>query len=95
MVDKVNSFLSCIRFGAGVDRYVHLTPVEVSAGGTTTLTPSVLTASSWETRESEASSISIEGGVVSVDSGATSGARLTAICKDASGNMEFWIIKVA
>ena len=95
VIDKVNSLLSCIRFGAGVDRYVHLTPVEVSAGGTTTLTPSVLTASSWETRASEASSISIEGGVVSVDSGATSGTRLTAICKDASGNMEFWIIKVA
>lgn len=95
VVDKVNSLLSCIRFGAGVDRYVHLTPVEVSAGGTTTLSPSVLTAASWETRTSEASSISIESGVVSVDAGATSGARLTAICKDASGNMEFWTIKVA
>lgn len=95
VVDKVNSLLSCIRFGAGVDRYVHLAPVEVAAGGSATLTPSVLTASSWETRTSEASSISIESGVVSVDAGATSGARLTAICKDASGNMEFWIIKVA
>lgn len=95
VIDKVNSLLSCIRFGAGVDRYVHLAPIEVSAGGTTTLTPSVLTASSWETRESEASSISIEGGVVSVDSGATSGARLTAVCKDASGNKEIWAIKVA
>ena len=95
VIDKANSLLSCIRFGAGVDRYVHLTPIEVSAGNTTTLTPSVLTASTWETRESEASSISIASGVVSVDSGATSGARLTAICKDASGNMEFWIIKVA
>lgn len=95
VIDKANSLLSCIRFGAGVDRYVHLTPVEVSAGGTTTLTPSVLTAASWETRASEASSISIASGVVSVDAGATSGARLTAICKDASGNMEFWIIKVS
>lgn len=95
VIDKVNSLLSCIRFGAGVDRYVHLTPVEVSAGSTTTLTPSALTASSWETRESEASSISIESGVVSVDAGATSGARLTAICKDASGNMEFWTVKVS
>lgn len=95
VIDKVNSLLSCIRFGAGVDRYVHISPVEVAAGGTTTLTPSVLTASSWETRTSEASSISIASGVVSVDAGATSGARLTAICKDASGNMEFWIIKVA
>lgn len=95
VIDQVNSLLSCIRFGAGVDRYVHLTPVEVAAGGTTTLTPSVLTASSWETRESEASSISIASGVVSVAAGATSGARLTAICKDADGNMEFWTIKVS
>lgn len=94
VIDKVNSLLSCIRFGAGVDRYVHLTPVEVAAGGTTTLTPSVLTAASWETRTSEASSITIASGVVTVDAGATTGARLTAICKDASDNMEFWIIKV-
>jgi len=94
VIDKVNSLLSCIRFGAGVDRYVHLTPVEVAAGGTTTLTPSVLNAASWKTRASEVSSISIESGVVSVDAGATTGARLTAICKDASDNMEFWIIKV-
>lgn len=94
VIDKVNSLLSCIRFGAGVDRYVHLTPVEVAVGGTTTLTPSVLTAASWETRTSEASSITIASGVVTVDAGATTGARLTAICKDASDNMEFWTIKV-
>lgn len=95
VIDKENALLSCVRFGAGVDRYVHLTPVEVSAGGTATLTPSVLTASSWERRASESSFISIANGVVSVASGATSGKRLTAICKDASGNMEFWTIKVS
>lgn len=95
VIDRVNSLLSCIRFGAGVDRYVHLTPVSVAAGGNTTLTPSLITASSWERRASESSSISISNGVVSVSSGATSGARLTAIAKDAVGNMEFWIIQVA
>ena len=95
VVDKVNSLLSCIRFGAGVDRYIHLAPVEMAAGGTATLTPSVLTAASWETRTSEASSITIASGVVSVDAGATSGARLFAMAKDANGNREIWTIKVA
>lgn len=95
VIDKANSFLSCIRFGAGVDRYIHLTPIEVAAGGTATLTPSVLTAASWETRDSEASSISIASGVVSVDAGATSGTRLFAMALDADGNREIWTIQVA
>ena len=95
VIDKENGLISCIRFGAGIDRYIHYTPVEVAAGGTTTLTPSVLTASAWHTRDSESSSISINNGVVSVSAGATSGSRLTARVDDADGNMEFWTILVS
>lgn len=93
VVDTTNALLSCIRFGAGVDRYIHYNPVEVAAGGTTTLTPSVITADSWETRASE-TAISIASGTVTIAAGATSGSRLTAIAKDADGNMEIWCIKV-
>lgn len=93
VVDTTNALLSCIRFGAGIDRYIHYTPVEVAAGGSATLTPSIITAVSWETRESE-TEISIVSGEVSVASGTTSGSRLTAIAKDADGNMEIWCIKV-
>lgn len=94
VVDQVNALLSLIRFGAGPDRYIHYTPVEVAAGGTTTLTPSCITASSWETRISE-TDISIAAGTVTIAAGATSGSRLTAIAKDADGNMEIWCIKVS
>ena len=94
VVDKENGLISCIRFGAGVDRYIHYTPVEIAAGGTTTLTPSCITADSWETRASE-TDISIASGTVTIAAGATSGSRLTAIAKDADGNMEIWCIKVS
>lgn len=95
VIDQTNSLVSVIRFGAGNDRYVHLTPVEVPAGSTATLTPSVITASSWTSRSSESSSISIADGVVTVDSAATSDSRLTARAVDSSGNMEIWCIKVS
>ena len=94
VVDQTNALLSLIRFGAGPDRYIHYTPVEVAAGGTTTLTPSCITADSWETRASE-TDISIAAGTVTIAAGATSGTRLTAIAKDADGNMEIWCIKIA
>lgn len=94
VVDKTNALLSCIRFGSGPDRYIHLSPVEVAAGGTTTLTPSCITADSWETRTIE-TDISIASGTVTIAAGATSGSRLTAIAKDAEGNMEIWCVKVA
>lgn len=94
VVDQVNAILSLIRFGAGPDRYIHYNPVTVAAGGTTTLTPSCITADSWETRASE-TAISIASGVVSVAAGTASGTRLTAIAKDEEGNMEIWVILVS
>lgn len=94
VVDQVNTLLSLIRFGAGPDRYIHYTPVEVAAGGTTTLAPSCITAATWETRASE-TDISIASGTITIAAGATSGSRLTAIAKDAEGNMEIWCVKVA
>lgn len=94
VVDQTNALLSLIRFGAGPDRYIHYNPVTVAAGGTTTLTPSCITADSWETWASE-TAISIASGMVSVAAGTASGTRLTAIAKDADGNMEIWVILVS
>lgn len=94
-LDQDNSIISFIRFGAGVDRHIHYTPIEVAAGNSVTLTPSIITATAWHVRASESSSISItSGGVVTVVSGATVGARLTARAEDADGNYEYFIIKV-
>ena len=95
VVDQTNSLLSCIRFGAGVDRYIHLEPITLAAGGSISLTPSVITATSWETRTSEVESISIENGVASLTSAAVSGSRHIAIAKDTDGNIEIWCIKVS
>ena len=94
VINQEEELLSCIRFGAGVDRYVHYIPVDVEAGGTTTLTPSVLTATSWTTRESESELISVEDGVVSIDGQAEEGSRLTVRAVDADGNFEIWAINV-
>ena len=94
VVDPTNALLSCIRFGAGIDRYIHYNPVTVAAGGSATLTPSIITAVSWETRASE-TAISIASGVVSVADGTASGTRLMAAAKDSDGNMEIWCIKVS
>ena len=93
--DTENNLLSCIRFGAGVNRYINYLPISVSAGGTVTLTPNVISPSSWTTRASESQYISINNGVVSISSSAVSGSRLIARASDASGNMEIWIIKVS
>lgn len=93
-VDTLNSVLACFRFGAGVDRFIHYAPVSVTAGGSVTLTPSFVTATSWHVRASESASIGISDGVVTVDSSAVSGSRLTARAEDADGNYEYWIVKV-
>ncbi len=95
IVDQDNGLLSCIRFGAGVDRYIHFNPIEVAAGGNVTLTPSVITAASWSSRASESSYITIASGVATISSSAPSGTRLTAKAVDADGNMEYWCIKVS
>ena len=95
IVDQTNGLLSCIRFGAGADRYIHYNAIEVSAGGTTTLTPSVITPASWGGRASESSYITIASGVATISSSAPSGTRLTAKAVDADGNMEYWVIKVS
>lgn len=94
VINQEEGLLSCIRVGAGVDRYIHYNPIEVAAGGTTTLTPAAITATSWAVLESESSSISITDGVVTVDSSATVGSRLMAKAVDANGNFEYWCIKV-
>lgn len=94
VINQDDELLSCIRVGAGVDRYIHYTPIEVAAGGTTTLTPTAITAASWAVLDSEASTISIANGVVTVDGSATVGSRLMAKAVDANGNFEYWCIKV-
>lgn len=94
VIDQTNALLSCIRFGAGVDRYVHLNPVTVAAGASVTLTPSVLTADTWHTKASEAGSIAVADGVVTLTSEAVSGSRLTVRAADADGNFEYWTILV-
>ncbi len=94
VINQEEGLLSCIRVGAGVDRYIHYTPVEVAPGGTTTLTPAAITADSWAVLDSEASAISIAEGVVTVDASATVGSRLMAKAVDANGNFEYWCIKV-
>ena len=94
-IDQTNEVIACIRFGAGVDRYIHYTPIVVAAGGTVTLSPAYITADTWHVRDSESSSISISSGVVTVSSGATPGSRLTARAADADGNFEYWAIKVS
>lgn len=95
VVDQTNALLSCIRYGAGVDRYIHLSPITVTAGGNVTLSPTVITADTWHTKTSEAESISVADGVVSVSAGATSGSRLTVRAADADGNFEYWTILVS
>ena len=94
VINQEEGLVSCIRVGAGVDRYIHYNPIEVAAGGTTTLTPAVVTATSWAVLNSEASAISIADGVVTVDASATVGSRLMAKAVDANGNFEYWCIKV-
>jgi hypothetical protein len=94
VINQEEGLLSCIRVGAGVDRYIHYNPIEVAAGGTTTLTPAAITADSWAVLDSEASAISIADGVVTVDGSATVGSRLMAKAVDANGNFEYWCIKV-
>lgn len=93
--DLENSLMSCIRFGAGVDRYIHTVPVLAASGSSVTLVPAVLDAVSWAVRASESESISVSSGIVTVAAGATSGSRLTTIARDADGNMEIWCIKVS
>lgn len=95
VVDKSNSLLSCIRFGAGVDRYIHLENVLVSAGGNVTLTPSVISATSWHTKDSETDISVNSSGVATVAPGATPGTVLTVRASDADGNFEYWGIKVS
>ncbi len=94
VINQEEGLLSCIRVGAGVDRYIHYNPIEVAPGGTTTLTPAAITADSWAVLDSEASAISIADGVVTVDGSATVGSRLMAKAVDANGNFEYWCIKV-
>lgn len=94
VVNQEDGLISFLRVGAGVNRYIHYNPVEVSAGGNTTLTPAVIAVDSWAVLASEASAISIAEGVVTVDASATVGSRLMAKAVDASGNFEYWCIKV-
>lgn len=92
--NQEDGLISFIRVGAGVNRYIHYTPIEIAPGGTTTLTPSAITASSWAVLNSESSLISIADGVVTVDGSATVGSRLMAKAVTESGSSEYWCIKV-
>lgn len=95
VLNQTLGLLSCIRFGAGVDRYIHYDGVSVAPGGSITLTPSVITATSWSILDSQSEQISVSDGAVSVSSSATSGTALTVIALDEDGNREYWPIKVS
>lgn len=72
-----------IRFGAGVDRYFHLTPIAPQTVSTR-LTGTV----TWSSSDTAVATVS--GGVIS---GAGSG-RCAVIAKDAEGNIECWTVVV-
>lgn len=94
VIDAENEVINVVRFGAGVDRYIHYAPVGVQPGGSTTLSPDIITAATWHTRESESSYISVSSGTVSVSQNAPVGSRLSVSAIDDDGNQEFWVVKV-
>ena len=72
-----------IRFGAGVDRYFHVTPISP-----TTVTSKLSGTLTWST--SDATVATVSGGVIT---GVGTG-RCAILAKDADGNYECWIVIV-
>lgn len=74
--------LDLIRFGAGVDRYIHCEPV-----GAVTVTTRFAGTVTWHT--SDASVATVSDGVITV-SGA---GRCAVYAKDEAGNIEVWVVE--
>lgn len=75
----VSNELDMLRFGAGVDRYIHCTPV--SSGALTTRFDSA----TWSTSDSSVATVA-NGVVTVVRSG-----RCAIVAKDSTGNIEVWV----
>lgn len=77
----VSNELDMLRFGAGVDRYIHCTPV--SSGTLTTRFDSA----TWSTSDSSVATVA-NGVVTVVGSG-----RCAIVAKDSTGNIEVWVVE--
>lgn len=75
--------LSCIRFGAGYDRYFHVEPI-----APTTVTTKLSGTITWSSSNTEIATVS--SGVIS---GVATG-RCAVLAKDTTGNYECWIVDV-
>ena len=88
-VDYTNDIAKYVRIGRGVNRSVHIGMVSVSAGSTATVTPSVITASSWDSSDSSVATVA-SGTITGVASGSC---IITA--SDTNGAIETWCIVVS
>lgn len=79
----ISNEFDMIRFGAGVDRYFHVTPI-----APTTVTSKLTGTLTWST--SDATVATVSGGVIT---GVGSG-RCGILAKDADGNYECWTVRV-
>ena len=73
--------LDMIRFGAGIDRYIHYDPI--SSGTLTTR----FSSATWYTSDSDVATVS--DGVVTI----TGTGRCAIYAKDSDGNIEIWVIE--
>jgi hypothetical protein len=81
------SKLYLTRIGSGANRYVHLSPINVS--GSETLTASEITPVSWESTDDD---------VATVSSGTVTAVAAGSCCVEAIGNngeKEAWVVIVA
>lgn len=78
----VSNDLDMIRFGAGVDRYFHITPISP-----TTLNTKLTGTITWSTSDSNVATVS-DGIVTNIGIG-----KCAILAKDEVGNYECWIVK--
>lgn len=83
VVKPISNEVDFIRFGAGVDRFIHYVPI---APGTVT---SRFENPIWSSSDTSVATVS-NGVIIGVSSG-----RCAIKAKDASGNLEFWVVDVA
>lgn len=80
----ISKDLSIIRFGAGVDRYIHCNAI-----APTTLTTKLSGAVTWSSSDTTVATVA-DGVVTGVASG-----KCAVIAKDAEGNIEVWTVEVS
>lgn len=78
-----NLFL--VRFGAGVDRYLHCDPLQTARSVTTRLTGTV----DWSTSDPDVATVS--DGEISI----TGSGKCAVIAKNEAGDIEVWIVQTA